>query len=117
MSEQKIIEAFHLMWDFFPEPVRLIERNRTVLAVNKAAEKSGMQRGIKCSSIPPLASHKGCKANAALSAKEYQYSKWKGGLGDVITYWLPIDGYPDYYIHFSVGLRLDYEDNRTETAL
>jgi hypothetical protein len=117
MADQKIIEAFHLMWDFFPEPVRLIERNRTVLAVNRIAEKSGMQLGIKCSSIPPLASHKGCKADAALSAKEYQYSKWKGGLGDVITYWLPIDGCPDYYIHLSVGLRMNYEDGRTETAL
>jgi hypothetical protein len=27
MTDQKIIEAFHLMWDFFPEPVRLIEKN------------------------------------------------------------------------------------------
>jgi hypothetical protein len=36
MADQKIIEAFHLMRDFFPEPVRLIERNRTV--VEKAFE-------------------------------------------------------------------------------
>jgi hypothetical protein len=117
MADQKIIEAFHLMWDFFPEPVRLIEKNRTVLAVNRVAEKSGMQLGIKCSSIPPLESHKGCKANAALSTKEYQCSKWKGKLGDVLTYWLPIDEYPDYYVHFSVGLRLDYEFCRTEIKI
>lgn len=26
MDEQKIIEAFHLMWDHFPEPVLLIKK-------------------------------------------------------------------------------------------
>jgi hypothetical protein len=37
-KSQKVIEAFHLMWDFFPEPVGLIAKNRTVLAINRAAE-------------------------------------------------------------------------------
>lgn len=32
MDEQKIIEAFHLMWDHFPEPVVLIKKNRQIYA-------------------------------------------------------------------------------------
>jgi hypothetical protein len=109
MADQKIIEAFYLTWNSFPEPVMLVERNRTILALNRAAEKEGRQIGIKCSSMPPLERHSGCKANAALSTKECQYAKWKGNFGDVITYWMPIDEYPDYFIHFSVGQKLTYE--------
>jgi hypothetical protein len=108
MVEQKIIEAFYLMWNFFPEPIMPVEKNRTILAVNRAAEKDGRRLGIKCSSMPPLERHSGCKANAVLSTKEYQYAKWKGSFGDVITYRPPIDGYPDYFIHFSVGRKLNY---------
>jgi hypothetical protein len=88
----------------------------TVLAVNRTAEKCGMQIGIKCYSIPPLESHRWCNANAALIAKECRYSKLKGSLGDVITYLLPVDGYPDYYIHFSVGFRIDYENGSAVTG-
>jgi hypothetical protein len=54
MADQKVIEAFHLMCDSFPEPVMLIEKNRTILAINRAAEKDGRPLGIKCSSMPPL---------------------------------------------------------------
>ena len=109
MVDQKIIDAFHLMWDSFPEPVRLIEKSRTILAVNKASEKDGSQVGTTCSSKPPLEAHKICKANAALAAQEYRYIKWKGESRDVISFWLPIDGYPEYFIHFSVGYKLSYE--------
>jgi hypothetical protein len=84
-KSRKVIEAFHLMWDFFPEPVRLIAKNRTVLAINRAAEKGGFQLNVKCSSMPPLEAHRKCKANAALSTKESQYVKWKGNIGDVVN--------------------------------
>lgn len=28
----------------------------------------------------------------------------------MITYWLPVDGYPDIFIHFGVGVTIDYDE-------
>lgn len=63
MDEQKIIEAFHLMWDHFPEPVMLIKRNRQIYAVNQKAASLGMSDQIKCSSMGDPQGHKGCLCN------------------------------------------------------
>lgn len=35
MVDEKVIEAFYMMWDSFPGNVRLIHKNKTVLAANK----------------------------------------------------------------------------------
>lgn len=109
MVDQDVIEAFHLMWDNFPESVMLLNKEREIIASNKAGQDLGRIPGMKCSSIQPLASHQGCKANEALRTHEYTYRKRKGNLGDVVSFWLPIDGYPDYLIHFSVGGPIKYE--------
>lgn len=50
MDEQKLFEAFHMMWDNFPELVMLIKKSRQIYAVNKKAESLGLREGIKCSS-------------------------------------------------------------------
>lgn len=63
MDEQKIIEAFHLMWDHFPEPVMLIKRNRQIYAVNQKAASLGMSDQIKCSSMGEIS--KAIKAASA----------------------------------------------------
>ena len=34
---EEVLKAFHMMWDSFPQHARLIHKDRTVLAVNKAA--------------------------------------------------------------------------------
>ena len=39
---QSVIEAFHLMWDEFPEPAQLHHKSRMILAVNKASAALGM---------------------------------------------------------------------------
>lgn len=109
MADQSVIKAFHLMWDNFPESVMLINKDREIIASNKAGEERGRTAGIKCSSLLPATGHKGCKANEALKNHEYTYRKKKGDLGDVVSFWLPIDGYPDYLIHFSVGGTVKYE--------
>jgi len=36
--DPSIIEAFDLMWGQFPEPVTLVHKHRTVLAVNEAGQ-------------------------------------------------------------------------------
>lgn len=41
MDEQKIIEAFHLMWDHFPEPVLLIKKKSPDL---RSQSESGLLR-------------------------------------------------------------------------
>jgi hypothetical protein len=105
----KLVEAFHLMWDNYPESVMLIHKDRTIIAANKAGEKAGRQVGIKCATIKPPEIHKGCKANEALANSVPTYRKKKGNLGDIISFWLPIDGYTDYLIHFSVGGAIKYE--------
>ena len=110
MIDPKLIEAFHFMWDKFPEVVMLIHKNRTIIATNKAGEKAGLYPvNTKCSARPPVEAHRGCKANEALAHKEFKYKKRKGNHGDIYIYWLPIDEYPEYYVHFAVGLSFDYE--------
>jgi hypothetical protein len=110
MVDKKLVEAFHLMWDNFPEPVRLIHKDRTILVLNKAGEKVGWQTGTKCSSIPPLEAHKICKANEAIKNHVYTYAETEGNLGgESVYFWIPVDGYNDYFIHFAIGRRVKYE--------
>ena len=39
MSDNEIIQAFHLMWGNFPEPVMITQKSREMIAVNKKAEE------------------------------------------------------------------------------
>ena len=58
---------------------------------------------------------------AAMSAADMHEEAWKNGeasyrkkvgkLGDVVSFWIPVDGYPDYLVHFSVGSIQKYEYN------
>jgi hypothetical protein len=102
MVDEKLIEAFHLTWDHYPETVILIYKDRTIIAINKAGEKAGRQIGIKCYSTTADEIHTGCKANDALRNHVYTYVVEKREGGAMISFWLPIDGYNDYLIHFSV---------------
>jgi hypothetical protein len=63
---------------------------------------------IKYSTSQPLEGHKICKANNCIKNHTATYVKWKGNSGDIVTFWLPIDAYPDYFIHFSVGVAIKY---------
>ncbi len=36
MTDEVIIQAFHAMWDKFPEPVMMIKRSREIIALNPA---------------------------------------------------------------------------------
>lgn len=44
----EVVRAFHMMWGEYPSSVMLVQKNRTVVAVNKAAEQAGGIAGIKC---------------------------------------------------------------------
>jgi hypothetical protein len=109
MIDSKVIEAFHLMWDHFPEPVTLVHKSREVIAVNGACKSIGREVGINCATIGTPEAHKGCLANQALANRQPAFKKGKFGEKDIISYWLPIDGYPDFFIHFGVGVTIDYD--------
>ena len=102
MEKAEVIKAFHLMWDNYPESAMLI---------NKVAPSTGRIEGNKCALVEPLEQHKGCRAEEAWKNGEASYRKKVGKLGDVVSFWIPVDGYPDYLVHFSVGSIQKYEYN------
>lgn len=101
MVDQKVIEAFHMMWGSFPGPVRLIHKNQTVLAVNETALNMGMETGVPCFSIGNPEAHKGCRANEAISSNKAQVSN----VGqEKFKYWLPVKDCADVYVHFTIDI-------------
>lgn len=99
-ADRRIIEAFHTLWDTFPERVRLIRKDRTVLAVNKAAQALGMKTGVRCVDQPPVEGHIGCLANASLKDGAGKYGVTPNGAR--LRFWIPVSGRDDLYVHFSI---------------
>ena len=103
-----VIDAFHLMWGSFPEPVTLVHKSREVIAVNAACESIGRVKGMNCATHGAPEAHKGCLANQALSTRQPAFKKLKFGDREIISYWLPLAGYPELFVHFGVGVTIDY---------
>ncbi|WP_319582240.1 hypothetical protein [uncultured Pseudodesulfovibrio sp.] len=101
--DQSVLDAFDTMWGLYPEPVMLIHACRDVLAVNRRAEELGIGSGIKCHSLYPREKTcPGCLANRMLKSGE---AERKGALfpqtGRFLdSYWVPVKGVSDVYIHF-----------------
>jgi len=109
-DDQSVIEAFQLMWGNFPEPVTLIHKSRKVLAVNTVCKNSGrMQPGMNCAKQGSHENHAGCLANQALSSRQATYKKVIYGSHEIISYWIPVEGYPEFFVHFGVGVTIDYD--------
>lgn len=104
----KVLEAFHMMWDNFPEPVMLVHKSREILAINDVCRNAGGTVGAKCSELGGSERHKGCLANQAIAMKKTIYSKNEANGRQIIGYWMPLTDYPDIYVHFSVGAMVDY---------
>ena len=98
-TEEELVQAFHLMWDNYPEQVRLIRRDYQVVAGNPAYLRMGGQVGGKCN-VGPAEFHKGCRAREALDAGETKTVRHE--VGDFVSFWVPVKG-EDYYIHFTNG--------------
>lgn len=101
--EEQLIKAFEMMWGKFPEPVMLIHRSRTILAVNQCCKVYGGVPGTKCNAVQPE-KHAGCKANEALDKNETCISSQKIEEAEITSYWVPVSGVPDYFIHFGLGI-------------
>jgi len=104
--QQNILDAFQTMWGPFPEPVFLIQKDRTILAVNDLARTMGIGTGIKCFSLDPQegATHcKRCKATLALSEQKTVCSEELLNGKKTIGYWMPLKEDKDVYVHFGIG--------------
>ena len=105
--DQSTIDAFHKMWDTFPSMVMLLKKDRTILALNKVGRDLGIEPCIKCYQMAGRKGiHEGCKADLALGAGDAERSvsyieKTKKVLD---SYWLPITGEKDVYIHFATDI-------------
>lgn len=99
------IEAFHCMWDNYPEPVRLIDRSFTIIAGNKRyMERSARFIGTRCCDAGAPELHRGCQAMAALSSGETKITSTEMNGVHWDSYWVPVEGCPDLYVHFTNGI-------------
>lgn len=111
--DEKLLEAFHLMYDHFPEPVMLSHKSRLVMAANPVCVKMGRKPGMICAKLGTGLIHKGCQAAKTVAEHKavYKMAGARNAWGeDFISFWLPIDGYPDFYVHFAVGSTVNYKD-------
>jgi hypothetical protein len=103
----EILKAFHMMWDMFPTPVFLLRKDRTILDFNQTANDRGVPLGGKCYQLSgDDCIHKQCLGNSALeegvgkrSVGYYAPSK-----RFVDSYWLPIRGEKDLFVHFAIDI-------------
>lgn len=104
---------FHLFWDNFPFPVMLVYKNRTILDTNKAGQAVGCPVGTKCVDIGEKKHHAGCRAHTALrqqtGERDVAYIEHMGLVLD--SYWIPLAGADDIYLHFSIDIT-DYAADR-----
>lgn len=100
---EDLVKAFNQMWGKFPETVLLIHKNRTIVAYNECADKvsKGMLScGIKCTSCP--GDHSRCRANQALKERKTTTLEVELGGEQRLSYWVPVEDEPDYYVHFNL---------------
>lgn len=97
----ELITAFHLTWDNFPGVTRLIDKDNRVLATNKTAAAAGLLPDQICAKIGASESHRGCRKAVALRTGTAQVDRTVEGK---IRAWLPVDGWSEVVVHFSLVL-------------
>ncbi len=112
MNETGYVQAFDLMWEFFPESTVLVHKDRTVIAANASARRWGRREGAKCFEAAGGGTHcRGCQADRALQDGSAKIA-FSTDLGAPVTsYWLPLPGSTDLYVHFGIGIA-DILDNQ-----
>jgi hypothetical protein len=114
----EVIEAFDTMWGNFPEPASLVHKSFYVMAVNKAHKKTGaLKAGMRCIDSGPPQCHAGCLAQKAVKEKhaEYRYNKY--GEIESVGFWIPLDDYPEFFLHFTVGLTINYKTKQENNLI
>lgn len=111
MKDEELIQAFHVMWNDFPEAVMIIKKDREIITVNSKAADFGLKPGMKCSSLGSPEQHKGCLCNRAADSKQTVAITYQGPFGKAYGYWIPISERPEWIIHFGVGSTFAYEES------
>lgn len=107
---EQVIEAFHQMWGNFPEPASLVHKSFCVMAINKAHEKLGfIHPGMHCNKVGQPQDHAGCLARKAVAEKRTRYCFRRDDEQDQFGFWIPLDDYPDFFVHTGVGQFVDYK--------
>ncbi|SBV95078.1 conserved hypothetical protein [uncultured delta proteobacterium] len=115
--DEKILEAFHLMYDHFPESVTLVHKTKQIVAVNAAGKAAGREPGMFCIKQGRPEDHAICRAAKAVAKHRAQWVKASPSQDpdkSFVAFWLPVDGHPDFYVHFSIGYRVDYSQPPAE---
>lgn len=104
---QEVIDSFHVMWDNYPEAASIVHKSKEVQAVNKA---HFLKPGLICARMGIHGPHVGCLAHKALSTREPVVVTHHSNDEEceMVTYWIPLDGHPDYFIHVSTRFTIDY---------
>jgi hypothetical protein len=76
--------------------------------VNAAFATVGLAAGMLCSQIGSPESHKGCLANQALADQKAKFKKISVNSKEVISFWIPVVGQDNIFLHFPVGMMVDY---------
>ncbi len=108
MSVEEAVKCFKIMWGKFPIPAMLLHKDRTVVALNGAYPPASSNFvGKKCFEMTrgsKVCPH--CEANEAVAENKGRHAisyNWPlQQLRD--CYWVPLDGYPDLYVHFGVDI-------------
>jgi len=100
----EIRKSFRLMWDGFPHPVLLVEKNRNILD-DQSARDLGVPVSVRCRDISPYPDKckNFCQADEALASGKSRrmVSREKGKI--LSTYWIPLDVMqPGMYLHFVI---------------
>jgi hypothetical protein len=104
-NDPRLVEAFQLMWGNFPDPMMLVHKDRTILAVNGACSAQGTSAGTKCFSYNPVPGDvangacKQCRANEALKSGSPMGCEGNFGGKRIRGYWVPVAGSSEVYIH------------------
>ncbi|MEE9913051.1 MAG: hypothetical protein K4571_15160 [Deltaproteobacteria bacterium] len=102
-GQPDISKSFRLMWDSFPHPVLLLQKNRTIVDSNKLARDLGVPAGVKCRDISPYPEKckKHCLADKALASGTSERIISREGNKVSATYWIPLMSHQgDLYLHF-----------------
>ena len=100
----EVIKAFHMFWDSYPGVATLVHKSYEIVAANQLAREIGRKPGVICAKLGSPEEHKGCQAKAALKQKQAKWIKKSYPDADRLIFWIPLDGYPDYYVHFSAAI-------------
>ncbi|MDP2853372.1 MAG: hypothetical protein Q8O28_03895 [Smithellaceae bacterium] len=98
-----VSKSFRLMWDTFPHPVLLLQKNRTIVDSNKLARDLGVPAGVKCRDISPYPEKckNHCLADKALASGVTEQIISRQGNKLLATYWIPLKLLQDdLYLHF-----------------